>query len=43
MLFRGRAATHDAMGCRTDPFWWTHRAISHSSVTKVVVCTILSV
>ena len=43
-----RAFTHDAMGRRIDPSWWTHWAISRSSqcstigVTKAVVCVILS-
>ena len=26
-----RAFAHGAMGCRIDPSWWTHRAISYSS------------
>ena len=44
-----RAFAHGAMGCRIDPSWWTHGAISRSSkcsmtgVTKAVVCVILSV
>ena len=44
-----RAFAHGAMGCRIDPLWWTHWAISRSSqcsttgVTKAVVCVILSV
>ena len=43
-----RAFTHDAMGRRIDPSWWTYWAISRSSqcsttgVTKAVVCVILS-
>ena len=44
-----RAFAHGAMGCRTDPSWWTHLAISRSSqcsttgVPKAVVCVILSI
>ena len=44
-----RAFAHGAMGCRIDPSWWTHSAISPSSqctttgVRKAVVCVILSV
>ena len=44
-----RAFAHGAMGRWIDPSWWTHRAISRSSlcsttgVTKAVVCVILSV
>ena len=40
---------HSAMGCRIDPSWWTHRAISCSSqcsmtdVTRSMVCVILPV
>ena len=44
-----RVFAHGAMGCRIDPSWWTHWAISLSSqcsktgITKDVVCVILSV
>ena len=44
-----RSFAHDAMGCRVDPSWCTHRAISRSSqcsttgITKTVVSVILSV
>ena len=43
-----RTFTHDAMGHRIDPSWWTHWVISSSQcpttgVTKAVVCVILSV
>ena len=38
-----RAFAHGAMGHRIDPSWWTHWAISRSSVTKAVVCGVLYV
>ena len=49
MLLSGRVFAHGAMGNRIDFSWWTHLAISRSSqcsttsVTKTVVCVILSV
>ena len=46
---RVRAFDHGVRGCWIDPSWWTHSFISRSSkcsmtsVTKAVVCVILSV
>ena len=44
-----RAYAHGAIGCRIDPSWSTHWALSHSrqfsttGVTKAGVCAILCV
>ena len=35
MWVRGRTSAHGAMGCRIDPSWRVHCAISHSSPKRV--------
>ena len=44
MYLHDRVSAHGVMGCRINPSWWIHYAISHFSqcsmtgVTKAVVC-----